>query len=78
MHTAIRANTIREHDYVCASRMMARSSFLNEEASALVALTGLLCARGFEFFDARAPQPSSAEISYILLAMHRDHLAPHV
>ncbi len=42
MHTAIRINTIREHGYVRASRLMERSSFLNDEAPVLLALASIL------------------------------------
>jgi FkbM family methyltransferase len=42
MHTAIHVNTLREHGYVRASRMMPRSSFLHDEASVLLALGGVL------------------------------------
>lgn len=42
MHTAIRVNTVREHGYVRAGRMMERSSFLNDEAPVLLALASIL------------------------------------
>jgi len=42
MHTGICVNTIREHGYVRASRMMPRSSFLNDESAVLLALAALL------------------------------------
>ncbi len=48
MHTAIHINTIREHGYVRAARLMERSSFLNDEAPVLIALASLLpAADGF-------------------------------
>ncbi len=42
LHTPVRVNTVREHGYLRASRMIARSSFLNDEVAALLALAGLL------------------------------------
>ncbi len=42
MHTAIHVNTVKEHGYVRAARLMERSSFLNDEAPVLLALSSLL------------------------------------
>lgn len=71
LHTPVHVNTIREHGYLRASRMIARSSFLNDEVSALLAIAGLL-PEADAFVDVGANVGIYSKILHRFAAIHPD------